>query len=127
MPWRARPAAKAVRPVLSETDRSARATRSGMRTAVPGGWAKSSCAKGGRPLADAVLGKLGAQRVAIHAEHVGSLRLVAAGALHDRRDERALDVHDDHVVNAVRGLAVEPPEILVERLLDRAAELVSPV
>ena len=37
-------------------------------------------------LANVVLRKLGAQRVAIQAEHVRGIGLIAAGAMHDRRD-----------------------------------------
>ena len=47
--------------------------------------------------------------------------------VHDRREQRALDVTDHHVVDAVRRLAVELAEILVERLLDAAADLVAAV
>ena len=50
-----------------------------------------------------------------------------SGALHHRREQRALDVRDHHVVDAVRRLAVQPPEVLVERVLDAAADLVAAV
>ena len=68
-PSAASPRANSTRPVLSETDSSAcvsadmRLMRAAMRDS-----GRQRC----------VLGELGAQRVAVHAEHVGRLRLVAA-------------------------------------------------
>ena len=60
-------------------------------------------------------------------EHVGRLRLVAVGATHHRRQQRLLDVSDHHVVDVVRRLAVELAEVLLERMLDAAADLVAAV
>src|SRR5439155_3558540 len=78
-------------------------------------------------LANTVFGKLGSKGIAIHAEHVRSLRLVAAGAMHDHRQQRSFDVGDHHVVDPARLLAVEPLEIFVQRFFDAAANLVPTV
>jgi hypothetical protein len=71
------------------------------------------------------LTELGAQRRAVHAEHVRCLRLVAFGARHDRRQQRALDVPDDHVVDARGRLAVEALEVFLERAVDALADFVA--
>src|SRR6185437_23334 len=72
-----------------------------------------------------VLGKLCAQRVAVQPQHLGCVRLVAVRSVEDRREERAFDVRDHHLVDAVRRLAVELAEIFVERALDAAGKLVA--
>src|SRR5690349_1280718 len=108
MPRAARPFANSVNPVLSETESSASWT-------VPIG------------SDELVLDELGAQRGAIHAEDIGGLRLVALGTRHDRRQQRALDVADDHVVDAGGCLAIEALEIFVERAIDAAADFVAAV
>src|SRR5271157_2982786 len=85
----------------------------------------------GRPAAwhlpDSVLGKLRAQGVAIEPQHAGGLRLVSAGAMHDRREQRSLDIGYHHVVDAVWRFAVQLAEIFLERLLDAAANLIGAV
>src|SRR5438876_2224971 len=108
MPRAARPWASATMPILSDTDSSA-------------------CVIGSATLDDSIFVELGPQRVAVHAEHVGGVRLIAVGAFKHRRQERALDMRDHHVVDAVRRLAVELAEILVQRPLDAAADLVAAV
>src|SRR5437764_15371705 len=109
MPRAARPRASATMPVLSDTDSSA-------------------CVIGSAVTSDqAIFVELRPQRVAVHAEHVGGVRLIALSAFKHRRQERALDVRDHHVVNAVRRLAVELAEILVQRPLDAATDLVAAV
>src|SRR6266511_1175044 len=78
-------------------------------------------------LSDSVFGQLRTQGVAIQPQHVRRLRLISSGAVHARREQRALDVGDDHVVDAVGHLAVQLAEILFERFLDAAADLVGAV
>src|SRR5689334_10320135 len=113
MPRAASARAKSTMPVLSETDSSACVTVPVIGTT--------------RYLDELVLGELGAQRVAVEAEHLGRVRLVAVRALEHRREERPLDVRDHHVVDAVRRLAVEAAEILVERALGAAADFVAAI
>src|SRR5512146_731415 len=101
MPRAASARAKSTIPALSDTDSSAFATFAVIRGASD----------------ELVLRELGAQRVAVEAEHLGRLRLVALRALQHRGEQRSLDVGDHHVVDAVRRLPVEAAEILVERAL----------
>src|SRR5438067_198199 len=79
--------------------------------AAPAAWRRHARLAPARSSTNTVLGKLGPERIAIHAEHVGGLRLVAAGAMHDHRQQRSFDVGDHHVVNPARLLAVEPLKI----------------
>src|SRR6218665_1028706 len=58
-----------------------------------------------------VLGELAAQRVAVDAEPVGGLALVALGLGHHHLEQRALDEADQHFVHGVRLLAAEVAEI----------------
>src|SRR5689334_1711504 len=106
--------AKSTMPVLSETDSNACVTVPAIR--LPEG-----------KLDELVLRELRAQRVPIEAQHLGRLRLVAVRPLEHRREQRALDVRDDHVVDAVRRLAVEAAEVFVQRMLDAATDLVAAV
>src|SRR6516162_6127375 len=48
-------------------------------------------------------------------------------ALEDRGEQRAFDVADHHFVEPVRRLSVQPAEILVQRVLDAAADLIRAV
>src|SRR5690349_14834057 len=86
-----------------------------------------SSAREDRTLPYVVLRQLRAQRVAIEPKHVRGLRLVAAGAVHHRRQQRTLDVGDHHVIDAVRLLAVKLAKILFQRFFDAAADLVAAV
>ena len=78
-------------------------------------------------LANVVFRQFAAQRIAIQTKHVRRVGLIASRAVHDHRDERALDIGNHHFVDAVRLLAIELAEIFVERFFDRSAELVAPV
>src|SRR5438874_262145 len=88
-------------------------------------WPRRSFAAG--QLADSVLGKLGTQGVAVQSQHVRRLRLIAAGAVHDGSEQRALDVGDDHGVDAVGRFPVQPAEIIFQGFLDAAADFVGAV
>src|SRR5690242_715344 len=105
--------ANSTMPVLSETDSNACVTVPAIR--MP------------EKLDELVLRELRAERVPIEAQHLGRLRLVAVRPLEHRREQRALDVRDDHVVDAVRRLAVEAAEVFVQRMLDAATDLVAAV
>src|SRR5689334_15765984 len=118
--------AKSTMPVLSETESSARVTAAGMRR-LPARVRSRKRTSREPALDQVVLRELGAERVAVHAEHLGSLRLVAVRPFEHRREQRPLDVRDHHVVDAVRRLAIQAAEVLVERALDAAADLVAAV
>src|SRR6266567_5502947 len=47
--------------------------------------------------------------------------------MQNRREHRALDGADDHVVDAVRSLPVQPAEIFIERLLDTSPDFVGAI
>src|SRR6476646_7402172 len=79
-----RPRARSTMPDLSETDSNACATVSG-------------------PVLDKlVLGELRAQRIPVQAQHLGRMRLVAVRSVEHRRQQGALDMRNNHVVNAMR-------------------------
>src|SRR5438552_823721 len=78
-PSAARPCASSTTPVLSETEISAR-----MR---------------GRSLGQLVVDELAPQRVAVDAEPLGRLALVAFGLGHHDLEQRALDHAQDHLVH----------------------------
>src|SRR5512141_91233 len=93
MPSAARPRANSIRPVLSETDSRAWVTCAVLKILVSrsnrwrSGWCSNKAdarvsARAGRGSGDPVRLQFVAQRRAIDAEHVGSLRLVAVGAFH---------------------------------------------
>src|SRR6266704_4226303 len=131
MPRPERPRAKSMSPVLSETDSRAWvmvATRqsSGVRRQVrrAGITARRSTDD---VSANSVLAKLRPQSIAVEPEHVGGLRLIATGAMHDRRQQRSLDVRNHHVVDAMWSLPIEPAEIILERLLHTSPDFIGAI
>src|SRR4051812_24650959 len=108
MPRAASAFARGTSPFLSDTDNSA-------------------CVIGSATSDQAVFVELRPQRIAVEAEHVGRMGLIAVRALEHRRQQRALDVRNDHVVDAVRRFAIELAVILIQRALDAATYFVAAV
>jgi hypothetical protein len=109
-------------PDLSETDSSACAT-------IADAWRVSVAAAPARGDGSDkfVLGELRAKRIAVQSQHFRSVRLVAVRPIEYRCEERALDMRNHHVVNAMRWFAVEAAEVFVQRTLDAAADFVAAV
>src|SRR5258706_4788717 len=131
MPSAERPRAKSMSPVLSETDSRAwvmvaMRQSPGVRRPVrrSGVTARRST---GDVSANSVLAKLRPQSIAVEPEHVGGLRLIAAGAMHDRRQQRSLDVRNHHVIDAMWSLPIEPAKIILERPLHASPDLIGAI
>src|SRR6476660_2309448 len=113
-----RPRASSTMPDLSETDSSACATIADASVAAPARGDGSD---------KFVLGELRAKRIAVQSQHFRSVRLVAVRPIEYRCEERALDMRNHHVVNAMRWFAIEAAEVFVQRMLDAAADFVAAV
>src|SRR5262245_8596767 len=87
--------AKSTTPVLSDTEINARVID--------------------RSLQEFVVAQLASQRVAVDAEPVGGLALVAVGLPHDHLEQRPLDSVHDHLVHRVRLGTAQVVEVALER------------
>src|ERR1700683_648919 len=97
----ARARASSSRPVLSETDSSARRTGSGMaRAAAPSGAPKSE------------LLQLLAQRAAVDAENAGGAALVAFRVVEDDPEQGLLDLAQHQVIEVCGSVPVETGEVV---------------
>src|SRR5687767_10361647 len=109
-PRPARPRANSTSPVLSETLSSAC-----LITAIPGRL---------HLLLDAVHPHLLAQRIAVDAEHLGGVGLVAAHAGQYAFQQRLLDAVYDHVVDRAGFFPVQVAKIAVDRLAHHARHFI---
>src|SRR5690606_20630054 len=122
--------ARSTRPVLSETDSSAR--RTGRRSAVivaRGGkrGAGIIAAASARPWprgasGDAVLAQFLAQRRAVDAEHGGGAALVAVAVLEHFQEQRDLQLAQRDLVEVVGAVAVEIAQVAAHRIGDVVAQ-----
>src|SRR5262245_3816395 len=101
MPRWCRARANSTMPALSETEISAR----------------------GMSLQEFVVGQLAAQRVAVDAQPVGGLALIAVGLAHHHLEQRLLDGVHDHLVHRVRFGAAQVVEVVLERVAHALLDL----
>src|SRR5882757_853273 len=127
MPSAASARAKSTRPVLSETDNSARRGRVEAADTLMLG----KCSKGAGSLTSALVGsrrvdlvlpQLFAQRRAIQAQQFGRARLIAVAVTQGRAQQWRFDLLENHLVEIFRRVAVERCEIVVETIGDRMAQ-----